>query len=222
MAIRNYLVTIVGSTDLLMHQDNIEWADEMEAWKNDPANKKLSKAGDDRTPAWRWLGCLYHDGTRIALPCDNLQSAMMGGGALVPVPGGKSGKTFKAQSQSGMYPVEQHWPLRVRGREITMAELDPLRDEPRFGLHIARARELGFSLFVKRAKIGMTKHVRVRPRFAEWKASGTICVIDDQITQTVLEQILQYAGTYKGIGDWRPGGKTPGRFGMFTAKVQPA
>jgi hypothetical protein len=220
MAIRDYMVTITGTRPLLMHADNLEWADEMENWKNDPANKKDSKAGDDRTPAFRWLGCLYHDGTRIVMPAENIQAAMMGGGALVPVPGGKSGKTFKAQSQSGMMPAEDAWPLKVRGREIEWNALADLREAKAFGLHVAKVRELGFSLFTKRAKIGMTKHVRVRPRFDEWSISGTIRVFDDQITQSVLEQILSYAGRYKGLGDWRPGSKTPGNFGMFDARVR--
>ena len=98
---RRFTVTLTGKTPLLMHYDNIAWADTMEAWKSDPGNKKDSKAGDDRSPAWRWLGSLYHDGKAIAIPSDNLMRAMMEGAAMVPVPGGKSGKTFKAQSQSG-------------------------------------------------------------------------------------------------------------------------
>jgi len=219
MAIRKYAVTLKGQTDLLMHPDNIEWADRMEEWKNDPANKKSGKAGDDRTPAWRWIGSLYHDGKVVALPADNLQAAFMGGGAMVPV--GKGSKTFKSQSQSGMYQVEQFWPLRVGGKTIAMSDVEPLMAEAAFSAHAAAAKKLGFALFTKRAAVGQSKHVRVRPRFSNWSASGTICVIDDQITETVLRQILEYAGTYKGLGDWRPGGRTPGRYGMFAAEVRP-
>ena len=36
----------------------------------------------------------------------------------------------------------------------------------------------------------------------------------------MLADILRYAGQYKGLGDWRPGGKTPGSFGMFEAAVK--
>lgn len=90
---RTYRVTITGTFPLLMHADNIEWADEMEAWKNDPASKKKSKAGDDRSPAHRWIGSVYHDGKVVGIPNDNLMRALMEGGAMVPVPGGKNGKT---------------------------------------------------------------------------------------------------------------------------------
>lgn len=37
--IRQYSVKLEGLTPLLMHWDNIEWADQMDAWKSDPSNK---------------------------------------------------------------------------------------------------------------------------------------------------------------------------------------
>ena len=40
---KTYAVEITGKTPLLMHYDNIEWADHMDARKNSPANKKGSK-----------------------------------------------------------------------------------------------------------------------------------------------------------------------------------
>ena len=111
---KTYSVTITGRTPLLMHRDNIEWADFMDAWKNNPDNKAKSKAGDDRTPAFRWLGCLYHDTAGLlSIPQENVMRAIMEGGAMVLVPGGKSGKTFKAQTQSGMMSVAPFWPLTI-------------------------------------------------------------------------------------------------------------
>jgi hypothetical protein len=217
---RRYDITITGSTPLLMHPDNIEWADRLEAWKNDPGNKRESKAGDDRSPAWRWIGNLYSDGRLVALPSDNLMRAFMEGGAMVPVPGGKSGKTFKAQSQSGMMVAEPYWPIDIKGANVKISDIQPLMEVKDFALHKARATELGFRLHVKRAKIGASKHIRVRPMFETWSAHGTINVWDEQITDRVLADILSYAGQYKGLGDWRPGGRTPGSFGMFTAQIR--
>lgn len=75
---QDYIVTLTGKTPLLMHADSIEWADEMDRWKSN-ANKKGSRAGDDRSPAYRWLGCLYHDGTNVGVPNDNLMRALMEG-----------------------------------------------------------------------------------------------------------------------------------------------
>jgi hypothetical protein len=220
---RKYAVTLTGKTPLLMHSDNIEWADFMEDWKNDPANKKNSKAGDDRSPAWRWIGSVYHDGKHVAIPQANIMRSLMEGGAMVPVPGGKSGKTFKSQTQSGMMSVEPFWLLSIDGALIQWTDIEVLQAEDSFKAHRETARRLGFDLMVKRAKIGSSKHVRVRPEFAAgWKASGTLAVWDEQITEVTLGQILEYSGQYKGLGDWRPGGKTPGPYGMFEASIKKA
>lgn len=220
---RTYHVTITGKTPLLMHHDNIEWADFMDEWKSDPANKKGSKAGDDRSPAWRWLGCVYHDGNHVAIPQGNIMRAIMEGGAMVPVPGGKNGKTFKAQTQSGMMSVEPFWPLLVNGVPVKWADVERLKDESKFTAHKQAAAKLGFDLLVKRAKIGASKHVRVRPQFAAgWQISGSLAVWDEQIDERVLRDVLDYAGQYKGLCDWRPGGRTPGPYGTFEAEVSAA
>ena len=217
---KTYHVTMIGKSPLLMHWDNIEGADALRAWREDPANKKLSVAGDDRSPAFTWMNALYNDGRFIHLPADNLARCLMEGGAQVPVPGAKNGKTFKSQSQSGMMPGESAWPLLIDGQPIPMSDLLHLQHELDFSVHQEAAKALGFSLFVKRAKIGQSKHVRVRPRFDTWSAQGTIVVWDEQITRQVLFDILKFGGMYKGLGDWRPGGRTPGPYGRFEAIVE--
>jgi hypothetical protein len=221
MRVRTYAVTLDGLTPLMMHADNIEWADQMDAWRADPANAKLSKPGDDRTPAFRWIGSLYHDGAHVSLPSDNLMRCMMEGGAMVPVPGGRNGKTFKAQSQSGMMVADPYWPVLVGGATIPMPAIEALMSEARFAEHARAVKGLGFALHMKRGRIGTAKHVRVRPLLRGWQAKGHVNIWDDQITAEVLQQILTFAGRYRGLCDWRPGSKTPGSFGMFTAAVQP-
>lgn len=216
---RKYNVTLTGVTPLIMHADNIEWADAMSAWKDRKENKAKSKAGDDRTPAFRWIGGLYQDGSHVCLPSENLMRCLMEAGAQVPVPGGRSGKTFKSQTQSGIMPGALSWPLLVAGKPIRVAPIDALRDELDFTAHKAAVAKLGFELMCKRAKIGASKHIRVRPLFREWSAVVEFTVTDPQISTAVLEDILDVAGTFKGLGDWRPGGKTPGRYGMFTAVI---
>jgi hypothetical protein len=215
-----YQITLTGKTPLLLHHDDIDWADAMDAWKNDPSNKVGSKAGDDRSPAHRWIGCLYHDGAQLCIPQDNVMRSIMEGGAMVPVPGGKSGKTFKSQTQSGIASPDAYWSLAVAGKSLPYAPVKKLIKEPDFAAHKKAALDMGFSLFVKRAKVGTSKHIRVRPRFDGWSLSGVLLVTDKQITANVLTDILTYAGQYKGLGDWRPGGKTPGPYGMFDAVVK--
>jgi len=217
MAIKTVDIEISGTTAILMHWDNIEFSDIMERWKADPKNTKKSKPGDDRTPPWRWMGCVYHDEKVVTIPSENIMRCIMEGAAQVPT--GKGQKTFKAQSQSGLLCTEFHWPLMNDGKTIRWADIQACMDLETFPEHVELVRCLGFDLYVKRAKIGQAKHVRVRPRFEHWSLSGKIQILDGQITKDVLRNILEIAGQYKGLCDWRPGSKTPGPFGMFTATV---
>ncbi len=57
--------------------------------------------------------------------------------------------------------------------------------------------------------IGRARIIRCRPRFDKWSLSFTMLVTEDQLPIEVLEEILEYAGRYIGIGDYRP------RFGRF-------
>lgn len=219
---QTYRVKLTGTQPLIQHADDVEWADEMERWKLDKDNKKHSKPGDDRTPAHRWIGSLYrNEAGEILLPTENLMRALMEGGAMVLVPGGRSGKTFKAQSQSGILPRALGWPLLVSGKTIDAAPVNRLLREKDFAVHKTTVEAMGFELFVKRVRIGSSKHIRVRPRFHAWTASGELVVGDEQITTDVLTDILERAGQYKGLGDWRPSSpKAPGIFGTFTSSIE--
>jgi len=220
---QKYQITITGTQPLLLHHDDIEWADRMDAWKSNPDNKKNSVPGDDRTPPFRWIGCLYHDKENVIIPTENIMRSLMEGAAMVMVPKGRNGKTFKAQSQSGILPDGIGWTLLVRnGKKVPIAPILELIDQPNklFHAHTKEAEKMGFDLFSKRAKIGTSKHIRVRPRFLNWSATGTLTVIDPQITEEVLTNIFDCAGSYKGLGDWRPSSKTPGTWGTFSADVK--
>lgn len=215
---QSYVATLSGLTPLLQHQDNIEWADEMDRWKLDPENRATSVPGDDRSPPFRWIGCLYHDGQHVSLPADSIMATLREGGALVPT--GRGQKTFKSQTQSGLAIAEPNWPLIVNEKAIPVQPFFDRRDTRTFSEYQKLAAAYGFSLHVKRAKVGMSKHVRVRPMFVRWMATGTIMVLDEQITEDILRMILTNAGKFKGLGDWRPGGRTPGTFGMFNADIE--
>ena len=195
------------------------WSEKVKAWTKNPENKQKSVAGDDRSPPFTWLGSLYHDDKIVTMPSDNIMTMLREGGAQVLVPGAKGSKTFKAQTQSGIIPLEPDWRLLVGGKVIEVAEILALEYVEDFDLHLDTVRDLGFDLLVKRAKIGTSKHIRVRPIFREWTLEGTLEVIDDQITRDVLQTILDFAGRYKGLGDWRPSSRTPGGYGTFTAGV---
>jgi hypothetical protein len=215
---RNYKVRLTGQTPLLLHKDNIQWGERVKAFCKNPANKSKSVAGDDRSPAWTWLGYCYNGSGLVVIDSDNLMAMLRDAGKKCPAATGKG--TLKAQTQSGIIVNEIGWPIQVDGgRTVDYDALMNLKDEEDFEKHEAAVQKAGFELFVKRAKIGSSKHVRVRPRFELWSAEGTILVVDDTLTTKVLENLFIVAGRFVGVGDWRPGSMASGRFGQFTAEI---
>lgn len=60
------------------------------------------------------------------------------------------------------------------------------------------------------------RQIRSRPRFDEWELDFKIITYEKQLPFEVIKQILDYAGMYVGIGDFRP------RFGRFVVtKFEP-
>lgn len=220
---KQYEVTLEGLSPLLMHADNLVHTEKLTAWRKDPANKAHNVKGDDRSPAWSWLAYAYHDGRNFNLPSDNLMTCLREAGAKVPT--GKGTETFKKQTQSGIMVDGQGFQLLAGDQEVPVGPFNALVGETEFIHHIEAAEAHGFELLVKRAKVGASKHVRVRPMFRHWTARGTVTVLDEAIsglTLPVLQNIFRQAGALVGIGDWRPSSPaSPGRFGTFSPSVTP-
>ena len=223
---KRYHITMSGTTPLIMHRDNPAFAEIVSRWCQDPANKEYVKKGDDRSPGWAWIGYLYHDGTNITMNADNLATCIREGGAKVPTGNSRGDQSYKRLSQSGIVLDAPEYTLLVNGEVIPLEPIKNMMEsgEIDFNKYMALAESLGFELFVKRAKIGMTKHLRVRPLFRNWKIDGTITVLDEEmfkLTPDIIQKIFAQAGMFVGIGDWRPGAqKSPGFYGKFTTEFE--
>lgn len=219
---RQYQLTLEGITPLIMHQDNLRFMERIKAWQKDPANKEHSVAGDDRSPPWTWLGYLYHNRRVVGVPADNLMTMLREGGAKIKT--GRGSETYKKQTQSGIGVDGEQFELHVGGKTIGVEPLNALIGDMDFNAHIDAAEDHGFELLVKRAKVGQSKHVRVRPMFRQWVAVGTVTVFDEDLsglTQPVLASVLNQAGALCGLGDWRPSSpKAPGSFGKFAPTLE--
>ncbi len=211
---KRFQFTLTGFMPLLMHADNIEGSDELQEWRRKPENKGLSVAGDDRSPAWTWHTYCYHDGKHISMPSESVMVALRQAGAQLIL---KKQKTFKELTQSGLLISSEACEFRVNGQQIKWSDILATRDMT-FSEQAAACKKLGFELFVKRAKVGTSKHVRVRPRFENWTVTGEIMVLKPEITPEILQQLFELAGR-AGLCDWRPAGKTPGPYGQANAKI---
>lgn len=215
MSVKEFAFELTGIMPLLMHADDINAADMLMAWRKDPANKNLSVAGDDRSPAWTWQTYCYTNGTELVMPSENIMVALRQAGSQLIL---KKQKTYKEISQSGLLITTEFCNFKCNGKPVPVEPFKAIKDKP-FAEQSAAAIKHGFKLFCKRAKIGAAKHVRVRPRFDSWSVSGRIQILANEITPEVLAQLFDLAGRV-GLCDWRPGCKTPGPFGMFSATLK--
>lgn len=212
---KKFQFTFTGFMPLLMHADDIDGADMLEAWRKDPNNKGVTKAGDDRSPPWTWHTYLYrHDGF-IAMPAENVMVALRQAGAQITLKGQKS---FKEATQSGLLITEPACEFRNNGERIKLADIDAMHDKP-YVEQKAACEKLGFELFAKRASLKSSKNIRVRPRFHKWTVSGEVMVLKPEITNEILQRLFTLAGK-AGLGDWRPSSKTPGWHGQADVTVQ--
>lgn len=212
----DYEFTLKGVMPLLMHADDVMAADELDAWRKNPANKSVSVPGDDRSPPFTWQTYLYHDGDNLAMPASCIMAALRGAGAKISAKKG----SFKAMSQSGLLITTDYCEFTNNGKPIRIADIVRYKDGT-FKRHLDETHKLGFDLLVKRAKIGPKKHVRVRPMFKAWEVKGIIGVSEPAITEDVLTQLFEIGGRLIGLCDWRPGSpSSPGNFGMFVSSVR--
>jgi hypothetical protein len=216
-----YAFVLKGTTPLLMHNDDVEAADELKKWRNDSRNKSISVPGDDRSPPWTWITYLHHDGVHLAMPQEAIMGALRHAGAKVNLEKGKG--TFKSLTQSGLVVGSNFCRLTVNGRQIAVEDILKLRDKP-FPEQKKGVTKLNpdLELLVKRARIGQTKNVRVRLMFNVWEVESTIIVQEPAITPSILQTIFELSGRISGLLDWRPNSKfSPGPHGMYMVELKP-
>lgn len=215
---RSARFVLKGITPLLMHADDVEAASQLDEWRKSPGNKNVSVPGDDRSPGWTWQTYLYRDDAgMIAMPADNVMVALRQAGAKMTL---KRQTTFKAITQSGLLMTDENLEFTNGGEQISVLKFVEMRGE-KFTDQKKAVEKAGFDLLIKRAKVGTSKHVRVRPMFRSWAVSGEVKILTPDITFDSLQTLFQLAGDV-GLCDWRPGCKTPGRYGMFEAMVTKA
>ena len=217
---KKYNFRLEGATPLILHWDNLGWADQIDKERTAIKESKVGtfKAGDDRCPPHTWQGYVYNDGKHMTLPSDNLGACILKAGARIIL---DKQKTYKELTQCGMLFDAMDMPILIGGAPVSWTAIESIRGV--FAEHVAAVQSLGFGLLVKRAKVGQSKHVRVRPRLDEWAIEGSLTVVKEEVTHNILTRLFELAGLYIGLCDWRPGSpKSPGPYGQFTAKITPA
>lgn len=129
--------------------------------------------------------CYRKDG-KCYLPADHLKGAMINAGGFVKAKVGNSRKSMKNIVAAMFF---------VSPEELVLPDYDGID---------------------KRSAVNRNVKARVivlRPKWTNWKIDFTLSVDNDTITQETIEEILKYAGSYVGIGSFRP--TNNGQFGRF-------
>lgn len=215
-----YRFTLTGATPLIYDADDVDKAELLERWRKDPANKNISKPGDDRCPPWGWKRCVYLFDGFVAMPSDNLMPCLRKAGTEFKA---KGQRTYKAETQTGIVFAEDGYTLLVGDKPIPAAAIEAIEgdfdDQCEQFAALCGGAKIG-KLDVRRARPQTQKHVRVRPMFYQWGVTGLMHVIEPALNQKLLTDIFQFAGNKVGVGNWRPSApKAPGPYGRFTVKI---
>ncbi len=179
-------VTIKGDAPLIQHRFPV------------PELASMTKGGTKQTGAKdyteEWREYLYVTKEKqIYQPATHIEGALVKSSVNFKITG-KRGKTYKDLFRAAVF---------VMPEEILhgVDEPDQLDTDADKRLYLDMR-----PVVVQRARI-----VRIRPTFSPgWPLDFQIEVIDDQINETLLQDVLTLAGKTVGIGDYRP------KFGRFS------
>lgn len=179
-------VKIVSVAPFIMH--NGQTADPLnkfaKAMKEISGKRKKTEADFQELARVEYLAGLYMGENGPVIPSVMLEAIITKGAAKA-----KNGRLTEA----GVI-VERNAELEYDGPRTP----DELAADDRFRL-------------VAAVRIGQQKVMRTRPIFREWSATIEIKYLDDIINERDLLSALRAAGTYVGVGDWRP---RNGRFAL--------
>lgn len=217
-AASQYDFVLTGTTPVIFHSNIVEKADLFEEWLKSDAASGTPK-GDDRYPAWKWQLYVPTDDEAAAFPSVDVMAAIKNGARKVVLRGST---TYLREATTGVHVATDFCRFEGPSGPMLVKWMQKIADKT-YAEQAQEVKKIGGRLRLDRLPINnKTKMVRVRAEFPSWKVSGRIMVLHDMIPKDVFVKILDNAGRYGGLGDYRPSSKRPGPYGQFTATIKPA
>lgn len=130
--------------------------------------------------------CYRNTDGKCYIPSDQLRGAMIGAGGMVKSKVGNSRKSMKNIVAAMFF---------IKEEQIPMPDYDVIDKRSAVNRNV-------------KARV-----ITIRPKWTNWEAQFTLMVDNDTITSSTIEEILINAGSYIGIGSFRP--TNNGQFGRF-------
>lgn len=169
-------VKIKGTVPLL--QNRYVFAEE----KEESAKKKSGK----KDYSEEWKGALYWDDVLgVMQPAAHIEAAMIKAAVNFQIVG-RGKKTYKDLFKSAVFVTPENIPHGLMGTKENLVKNNKIQIDKRL------------------VRVGTSGVERRRPMIKEWALDFNIEVHDEQISCDTVKQILEHAGKYIGIGDFRP------------------
>ncbi|HTJ52654.1 MAG TPA: hypothetical protein VL443_24530 [Cyclobacteriaceae bacterium] len=185
-----YKVKIKGITPYMQHRMDDQ---KLEQWEKQrgPIHERPELVKEDLVRAE--YHCYRNSDEQCFIPSEQIRGALIAAGSYVKAKVGGRSKSMK-QIVAAMFMVSPD--------QILLPDFDSID---------------------KRSAVNRNVKARVivvRPKWSEWSAEFTLSIDEDSITIQTIEQIIEYAGKYVGIGSFRPSNNGMfGRFELTTIKL---
>lgn len=185
------VLRIQGTTPLIMH--NAQLSDPLNQFTRalkEMTSKRIKTEDDLKEMARReWAGGLYFN-PEIGpyIPGQNVERSLLDAARM-----NKLGKTI----ERGVFVTTNENPLIYSGSR----DIEKMIDDENFRL-------------MSSVKVGQQRVMRCRPLFRDWAIKAELYVDETQLDLSSLRGIVERAGKFIGLGDWRP------RYGRYIATVE--
>ena len=180
---KTYKVKIKGLTPYMQHRMDDV---KLDAWEKlrGPIHERDDVAHEDAVRAE--YHCYRNKDNVCYIPSDQLRGAMINAGTFVKAKVGGRSKSMKTIVAAMFVPAQE---------QILIEDYDAIDKRSAVNRNI-------------KARV-----IVVRPKWTEWQAGFDLNIHENSISKEQVQQILEYAGSYVGIGSFRP--TNNGLFGRF-------
>lgn len=130
--------------------------------------------------------CYRNKEGKCFIPADQIRGSLIGAGTYMKSKVGNKSKSMKTIVAACFIPEPQ---------EIIIPDYDSIDKRSAVNRNV-------------KARV-----ITIRPKWTDWEVDFLLNVYEDSITTETVKQLLEYAGSYVGIGSFRP--TNNGMFGRF-------